>query len=216
MNITRNLLGPNASWDHEYGVSNRPPQEASDHLRTILDFPEDHRQITSRYVHTDGHFGRSYQMGDPEPSLLGHVSNAFNISREENQSIRDSLHQLRFDIESAFGSAIATHFKSKFNSHLTTSTTPTKRDLVQFFEEHHLMHQFPPAPAEATTVENADAALLLGARVDDSSDDVEPVAEATPLEHPVIARPINDPTDPNFGYDQVPPEAALPVIHLDG
>ncbi|MFZ4116742.1 MAG: hypothetical protein ACOYK6_08505 [Chthoniobacterales bacterium] len=213
----RDFVLHGSPWNGGNVVSVRDVDVACGHLKTISTFPDDNRQITTHTARrTEGlttiHTPRSYTQGDPAPSLLGHLINAFTISPEKNISVRNILHQLCSDIESVFGEEITTHFKSKFYSHLFTSTTPTKEELMQFFEEHHITHLLEP-PTQTTAELSSEATNPIQVQATTTvlkTLNEGPQVNAEEVNHPLNAIAINDQEDPNFGAQDIPN-----VINLD-
>ncbi len=226
-NLFRNIVEHNASWDRNYAISNRGFSSACRALDSIINFSEEHqsRQISMENVWRTNEAGYNtyhpytYVPGDPAPSLLGHAINAFAITRDQNRSARDTLHQLRFDIQTALGDEAAHLFKRQFYSHLLTSTTPTQRELVDFFREHGFIEHLttPPIGTDAQLVPDAQevpvSAEVTAVPSSPQLHDDPITLTADPIDPPVIAQPINDQTNPHFTHHIFRDEEGL--INLD-
>ncbi|MFZ4116744.1 MAG: hypothetical protein ACOYK6_08520 [Chthoniobacterales bacterium] len=216
MNIIRNLCAPGFTSDAGRRSEDRRIQ-ALRNLGYILSLEEDNRQIVYAFDS-----GCIYGLGDPPPSLLGHVSNALNMTAAENLSRKNLLNEICRDIQYAFDEDKANAFRSKFYSHLMTSTTPTKQELVDFFTEQQIMNRLSPdlMPLQDVSAEivHTDASgFVADAHINESSAEPAPV-EATLIDDipPLtVAVPINDQASPNFGHNPPPDLPPLPVVEID-
>jgi hypothetical protein len=200
-------LATTSLWDRIPALRTTP-DKANARVAAIFSFPEDASQIRihRESINGDAASTRTCQSKNPL-GLLASCAEPIIGNIQQVTPNRETLGQLKTDIDTVLGKSLGNAFQQHFDPHMVKNRAVTKQELVNFFNDHDIIHVFqPPVPAEADL--QPEERLPVDAELHtEPSPEAEPLPEVLPEElpeassYPTYAAPINDQTDPNFGHD---------------